>query len=70
MLTNKMKAAMALATENGCVFSGTDVIAGRVVRVSAGTLRALERLGLVSIEIAPDDGIVATPVQFTPRAAK
>ncbi len=67
-LNAKREKALALAKRNGAVFAGhgNEESWGCYRRVSASTIRALERRGLVKTRISPDGGLMATLVEVTP----
>lgn len=61
-LTDEMTRVLTLVVERGALVAGKGEHKGRVERISATTLKALERRGLVTLHIGPDGGMMARPV--------
>lgn len=59
-ITPSMTKALEFAQRHGAVHAGANVKRGHVVRFPASVLRALERRGLLSLQISPDGGMMGT----------
>lgn len=60
-MTESMTKALEVAkAQGGHVFAGYNVVRGRQTLISARTLDALARRGVVTLSIGPDGGMLAT----------
>jgi hypothetical protein len=66
-LTDAMRKALELARDEGAVYAGQNVRRGGLVsKVNSSVLRALERRGLLKLQISPDGGMMG---RLTPGPA-